>query len=85
MTSEDVFEVVKKHLLDICEDIEPSAVTPGASMKDLGASSLDIVEVVSCSMRELRVRVPRSELSKLTDIGGLADLLQRTLDEKVAS
>jgi len=26
-------------------------------------------------MREMRVRVPRAELSKLTDIGGLVDLL----------
>ena len=38
---------------------------------------LDIVEVVSCSMRELRVKVPRSELSKLTSIDGLVDLLER--------
>jgi acyl carrier protein len=44
-------------------------------MKDLGANSLDIVEVVSLSMREIRVKVPRSELNKLTDIGGLVDLL----------
>jgi hypothetical protein len=42
-------------------------------------SSLDIVEVVSCSMRELKVRVPRSELAKLRDIGGLVDLLHSSV------
>jgi acyl transferase domain-containing protein len=31
--------------------------------------------VVSSSMREIKVKVPRSELAKLTDIGGLVDLL----------
>lgn len=76
-TNEEVFQIVKKHLVEICEEIDPSAVVPGVSMKDLGASSLDIVEVVSCSMRELRVRVPRSELSKIKDIGGLVELLHR--------
>ena len=44
-------------------------------MKELGANSLDIVEIVSVSMRELKIKVPRSELSKLTNIGGLVELL----------
>jgi acyl carrier protein len=44
-------------------------------MKDLGANSLDIVEVVSRTMRELKIKVPRAELSKLDDIDGLVDLL----------
>ncbi len=51
-------------------------------MKDLGASSLDIVEIVYRATREQRVRVPRSELSKLTNIGGLVDLLHRSALEK---
>ncbi len=78
-TTEEVFEIVKRHLCEIVEEIPPEAVTREASMKDLGASSLDIVEVVSCSMRQLRVRVPRAELTKLTNIGGLVDLLHATL------
>ena len=77
-SNEDVFEIVKSNLTEIVEEIEPASVTREANMKALGASSLDIVEVVSCSMRQLRVRVPRSELSTLEDIGGLVDLLHRT-------
>lgn len=83
-TNEQVFEIVKKHLTEIVPDIEPDAVTREASMKDLGATSLDIVEVVSCSMRELRVRVPRSELSKLTDIGGFVDLLHQSTEKEAS-
>lgn len=81
-SNEDVFEIVKKHLTEIVEEVDPAAVSRKASMKDLGASSLDIVEVVSCSMRELRVRIPRAELSKLTNIGGLVDLLHATAQHK---
>ena len=81
-TNEDVFAVVRKHLTEIVDEIPAEMVTRDASMKELGASSLDIVEVVSCSMRELRVRVPRAELSNLTNIGGLVDLLHETVQGK---
>lgn len=82
LSSEQVFDVVKKHLTEICEEVDPAEIGRDKSMKDLGANSLDIVEVVSCSMRELKVRVPRSEMSELKDIGGLVDMLQAAHTEK---
>ncbi|RVU45051.1 acyl carrier protein [Rubrivivax rivuli] len=81
-SNDDVFAVVKKHLTEICPDIAPEQVTRGVSMKALGASSLDMVEVVSCSMRELAVRISRQELSDLKDIGGLVDLLHEAVVKK---
>jgi acyl carrier protein len=84
-SNEEVFDIVKKHLTTICTDVDPAKVTREVSMADLGATSLDIVEVVSCSMRELRVRVPRSELSKLKSIGGLVELLRQQAEVTPAS
>lgn len=75
MTKEHVFSVVKKHLMLTVDGLDEAAITADRSMKELGANSLDIVEIVSVSMRELKVKVPRSELSKLTNIGGLVELL----------
>lgn len=75
MTREDVLKVVTKHLMEAVDGLEEGNVDPKRSMKDLGANSLDIVEIVSRSMRELKVKVPRSELSKLTNIEGLVDTL----------
>ncbi|MBL9002669.1 MAG: acyl carrier protein [Myxococcales bacterium] len=75
MTREQVLKVVSKHLMDAVDGLEESKIDPARSMKDLGANSLDIVEVVSRSMRELKVKVPRSELSKLTNINELVDTL----------
>jgi acyl carrier protein len=82
MTREDVLAIVKKHIVDVTEGLTPNRIDPAVSMKDLGINSLDIVEVVSASMRELKVKVPRAELSKLTNIDGLADLLSTALAEK---
>ena len=82
MTRNDVLAVVKKHIMDVAEDLGEDRINPTMSMKELGINSLDIVEVVSCSMRELKVKVPRSELSKLSNIDGLVDLLHQSVVQK---
>jgi acyl carrier protein len=79
---EDVAAVVRKHLIDVIGDLKPADIDMSKSMKEFGANSLDIVEVVSCAMRELKVKVPRSELSKLTNVNALVDLLHASLQEK---
>ncbi len=85
ITREKVTEVVKRHLVDTIEELEGQEIDTSRSMKDLGANSLDIVEVVSCSMRELRVKVPRSELNKLENMDALIDLLLKVAEEKQAA
>ena len=82
---DDVLAVVKASLMDILEDVDESQFDPSKSMKDLGANSLDIVEVVSCSMRKLKVKVPRSELAGLQNIDQLVDLMHRVMQEKAAA
>jgi acyl carrier protein len=68
--------VVARHLANAVDGIDPATIDGARSMKDYGANSLDIVEVVSASMRELKVKVPRAELNTLTNIDGFVDLLQ---------
>ncbi len=82
VTKDKVMDVVKENLMDNLEDVEEGAITAEVSMKELGANSLDMVEVVSCSMRDLKVKVPRSELAELKNIGELVDLLYRVAQEK---
>jgi polyketide biosynthesis acyl carrier protein len=85
MTRAEVLAVVTRHIQDVSEDLASTAIDAAVSMKDLGINSLDIVEVVSASMRELKVKVPRSELSKLTNIEGLVDLLYAAVTAKAAA
>lgn len=79
MEREEVLNVVKKHLVNAL-DINESDIDPNESMKTYGASSLDIVEVVSSSMRELRIKIPRSELADIKNINGLVDKLYEHKD-----
>jgi acyl carrier protein len=85
MTREHVLEVVTRHLVDTIEELEGVEIDPVKSMRDLGANSLDIVEVVSASMRELKVKVPRDQLNKLNNIDELVDLLHKSVQEKEAA
>ena len=84
MDREHISTVVTKYLARAI-DVEPESIDTTQSMKDLGANSLDIVEVVSSAMRELRVRVPRSELDDIANIDGLVDLLLEHAKAKAAS
>jgi len=85
MTRNDVVKVVGKHLASAVDGIDPATIDGSKSMKDYGANSLDIVEVVSASMRELKVKVPRQELNKLTNMNGLVDLLWTTIERNTAA
>jgi len=73
MTRDDVIAVIKKNILDNLEDLEDNDIDTAKSMKDYGANSLDIIEVVSCSMRELKIKIPRAELADIATIDQLAD------------
>lgn len=84
-TREEIMNLVKEHLMDNLEDeLEEEDFDPSKSMKDMGANSLDIVEVVSCTMRDLKVKVPRSELANLVNVDELVDLLYKVANEEKA-
>ena len=72
MTKEEIIDVIKKNIVDNLDDVEMEEIDPQKTMKDYGANSLDMIEVVSCSMRELNIKIPRSELAEIKNIDELA-------------
>jgi len=75
MSREEIIATLKKNICEAIDGIDPDAIDTSKSMKELGANSLDMVEIVSRTMRQLRVKIPRSELNKLENIDGLIDLI----------
>ena len=73
MTKQEIIDVIKKNIVENLDDIEIEDIDPNKSMKDYGANSLDMIEVVSCSMRELNIKIPRAELADIATIDELAD------------
>ncbi len=73
MSKDEVVTIITRNLQENLPDVDPAAIEPTSSMRDYGANSLDIIEVVSATMRELKIRVPRSELADVENIDQLAD------------
>ncbi|WP_455381235.1 phosphopantetheine-binding protein [Salinispira pacifica] len=81
MTKEEVIEVIKRNIVDNLDDVEEGNIDPQKSMKDYGANSLDMIEVVSTSMRELNIKIPRAELADIANIDQLADKFMEYVDK----
>lgn len=81
MTRSQMFEVVKTNIEKVVEEAAGHEITEGTSMVDLGADSLQIVEVVSRSIKELRLRVPRTELANARTVKDLLDLFERSAQQ----
>ena len=84
MSRDEIMVAVKRKAAAIIPNLQADSIDPSKSLKHYGATSLDLVEIVSGLMRELRAKVPRSELVKVDTIGGLVDLLHRTLAGQAA-
>ena len=75
MSKEEIFEIIKKNLLEILPDLEPASVRPDRSMKDLGANSVDRMDVVIQTKEALSLKFPLHELGGVENIQGLIDYL----------
>jgi len=74
-SQQEIFEVVKQNTIKVLMDVDPSLVTLDTSLTELGANSIDRVEVVMYSMEQLGIEVPRTEFRGVRDIRTLVDLL----------
>ena len=83
MNRSEIFDVVKSLMIEIIDDVdETTEIDETDRMVDLGADSIDVVEVVSDSMRALSVKVDRTRLNSAQNIAGLLDLLEDAVAHK---
>ena len=63
--------------------VDASAVTPEASfIDDLGADSLDTVELIMAFEEEFGIEIPDEEAEKLTSVGKAIEYLNMKLSDK---
>ncbi|AWV88010.1 phosphopantetheine-binding protein [Bradymonas sediminis] len=73
MTRDEVIAIIRKHVVEQIEDVEEEDLEFAETFRDFGANSLDMLEVVTASMREMNIKVPRAELAEVESIDQLAD------------
>ncbi len=72
-----MFQVIQKNISLVIEGASVRDIKETDSMVDYGADSLEIVEVVSRTMKEVKIKVPRTELSSAKDLKDLLDLFEK--------
>lgn len=81
-TSEE--QVIKKVIQIICEqlDVDEKDVVPEASfVDDLGADSLDQVELIMAMEEEFDVSIPDEEAEKIATVQDAIDYIKKTMSE----
>ncbi|MCU1733361.1 MULTISPECIES: acyl carrier protein [unclassified Pseudomonas] len=79
-----VREVVLKHTEAALAFLDLGPIDTQLRFDHLGASSLDIITIVSDAMRELQVKVPVEQLNQLSSIDALIDTLSGAVYSRVS-
>ena len=81
MTQDDVFTVVKKNIREVLDHLNGQEIPLEASLKDLGANSLDRADITVQCMEDLQLKIPLVEFGGINNIEGLVNLLTRKVNE----
>ncbi len=75
MSQQDTFEKVKKIVAEQLE-VEPNDIKPESNFaNDLGADSLDTVELVMALEEEFDIEIPDEEAEKITTVQAVVDYI----------
>ncbi len=74
-TKENVFEIVKEMIIDRF-DVQEESVTPTMTFNDLGADSLDIVELVMELENRFEVTFDDDKIEQLDNVGDAVQYIE---------
>lgn len=75
MNKEQIFSIVKKYTLEVLPNLREEQITLDQHLKNLGANSMDRMDIIISSMEEIGIKVPLLEFAQVANIGGLVSLL----------
>ena len=79
MSSEEIFDKVKSIIVEQL-GVADTAVTMEASfIDDLGADSLDIVELIMAIEEEFDIEIPDSDAEKVVTVGDVVDYIKENV------
>ena len=76
-----VFDKVKKIIVDQL-DVEEDKVTEAASITDdLGADSLDVVDLVMSFEEEVDIEIPDDQVEKIKTVGDIVKFIEEKVED----
>lgn len=79
MSSEEIFEKVKKIIVEQLGVAETTVTSEASFVDDLGADSLDIVELVMALEEEFSIEIPDADAEKVATVGDVVDYIKENV------
>ena len=79
MSSEEVFEKVKEIVVEQLGVAEATVTLEASFIDDLGADSLDIVELVMALEEEFDIEIPDGDAEKVVTVGDVVDYIKENV------
>ncbi len=76
MSTEEIFEKIKEIIVDQLGVAEASVTMEASFIDDLGADSLDIVELVMALEEEFDMEIPDSDAEKVITVQDVVDYIK---------
>ena len=76
MSTEEIFEKIKAIIVDQLGVAEASVTMEASFIDDLGADSLDIVELVMALEEEFDMEIPDSDAEKVVTVQDVVDYIK---------
>ena len=76
MSSEEIFEKVKGIIVEQLGVADTSVTMEATFIDDLGADSLDIVELVMALEEEFDIEIPDNDAEKVVTVGDVVDYIK---------
>lgn len=79
MSSEEILEKVKAIIVEQLGVTDTSVTMEASFIDDLGADSLDIVELVMAIEEEFDIEIPDSDAEKVVTVGDVVDYIKENV------
>lgn len=76
MNAEEVFDKVKEIIVEQLGVAEDAVTQESSFIDDLGADSLDIVELIMALEEEFDIEIPDSDAEKVVTVGDVVDYIK---------
>ena len=76
MSSEEVFEKVKETIIEQLGVADTAVNTEASFIDDLGADSLDIVELIMALEEEFDMEIPDADAEKIVTVGDVVEYIR---------
>ena len=79
MSSEEIFEKIKNIIVEQLQVAETAVTEDASFIDDLGADSLDLVELIMALEEEFGIEIPDSDAEKVVSVGDVVNYIKENV------